>query len=734
MDSLKSELDKCSQDTNRLKVLNKLIDAISDEDVWPKYNDQLGALAFKLQKSKDPQTLRIAKTMYSTYLNNLGFIWVGKGNSTIAIPYFIESLEIDKELGNIYGQAYSENNIGMVYLDEGKIDSALTYFQRSLKKYRKIKNKKGEALSLNNIGYILSKQGKIEKALACYHQSLKLREELNDIQEEGFNLVNIAGLYADQKEYNKAQLSYDKALKIFEKTNSKFGMAKTLNALAACYREQNLIDKALRTFKKAAYYYNLLEDKDGLANSYASIGDCIAKNHQYDSAIVYLNKSIVIYEDLKSKIGLCSAHNSLAQVYLAKGFIDKAKKSAETSYKLSTELKFPSEIANSAKTLSNIFKAQGNCNDSYRMFITYIEMRDSIRNNSTEKAIIRQQEKYEFEQKSILAKVKHEKISALQREETKKQRIIIGFVIIGLLVVITFSVFLYRRFKITQRQKAIIEKQKAEVERQREISENQRLHIQEINKEMVDSITYAKRLQDATLPPIDHITQHLPETFILYKPKDIVAGDFYWFEKTDRYLYLAAADCTGHGVPGAMVSVVCSNALYRAVNEFEIENTGEILDKVRDLVVATFDKGEHDVKDGMDISLIRIPVNYKTSETFDVQWSGAHNPLWLINENGFSEIKADKQPIGKCDNPSPFTSHQIKVLSSTNFYLFTDGYADQFGGPKGKKFRYKQLEDLLIANHQSSTSNQKETLKKSIENWMNNYSQVDDICVIGVKC
>lgn len=248
------------------------------------------------------------------------------------------------------------------------------------------------------------------------------------------------------------------------------------------------------------------------------------------------------------------------------------------------------------------------------------------------------------------------------------------------------------------------------------------------NHEILDSIMYAKRLQDAIMPPREVIQKHLPESFILYKPKDIVAGDFYFAEQRDEYFFVAAADCTGHGVPGAFVSVVCSNALNRAVLELQLAEPGDILDKVTELVVDTFKKSGQDVKDGMDISLCAI-----NTATGTVKWAGANNPLWMVCEGEFQEIKATKQPVGKNDLNKQFTTHLLNLAKGTLLYLFTDGFADQFGGPQGKKFKYKQLAELILSAKGLSMKQQCERLESAFMNWKGNNEQVDDVCIIGLK-
>ena len=252
--------------------------------------------------------------------------------------------------------------------------------------------------------------------------------------------------------------------------------------------------------------------------------------------------------------------------------------------------------------------------------------------------------------------------------------------------------------------------------------------IREKNKEITDSIEYAKHIQNGILPSVNIINACLPNSFIYYTPKDIVAGDFYWLEQKNGYVIFAACDCTGHGVPGAMVSVVCSNALNRAVKEFNLIQPGDILTKVRELVVETFEKSENEVKDGMDISLCAW-----NKTTHEVLWAGANNPLWYIQNKQLKVISADKQPIGKTDNSKPFTTHKLQLNPGDFIFVFTDGYADQFGGDKGKKFKYKPLQELLVTNSDKKLEDQKNMLSKSFDEWKGKLEQIDDVLIMGIR-
>jgi serine phosphatase RsbU (regulator of sigma subunit) len=262
-----------------------------------------------------------------------------------------------------------------------------------------------------------------------------------------------------------------------------------------------------------------------------------------------------------------------------------------------------------------------------------------------------------------------------------------------------------------------------------ELNENHQ-ELQEKNKEIQDSIEYAKRIQNAILPPERIIKSSLPNSFILYKPKDVVAGDFYWLEHIEETVLFASADCTGHGVPGAMVSVVCVNSLNRAVREFGLKDPAKILDKTRSLVIKEFEKSEEEVKDGMDISLCALDYNSKT-----LKWAGANNPLWVIRKDSqeIEEIKADKQPIGKYASATPFTAHSLTLNQGDTIYLFSDGYPDQFGGDRGKKYKSGKFKKTLLSIVSQPIDLQKDLLDQEFETWRQDIEQIDDVCVIGVR-
>ena len=252
--------------------------------------------------------------------------------------------------------------------------------------------------------------------------------------------------------------------------------------------------------------------------------------------------------------------------------------------------------------------------------------------------------------------------------------------------------------------------------------------IEEKNREILDSIEYALRIQTAILPTQKIVKQYLENSFILYKPKDIVAGDFYWMETVDDLVLFAACDCTGHGVPGAMVSVVCHNALNRAVREFGLTQPAAILDKTAEIVLENFSKSEEEIQDGMDISICAL-----NTKTQTLEWAGANNSLLLINNGQLTETKANKQCIGYNDNIKPFTNHQFDLQPDTNIYLFTDGFPDQFGGNPERKLTKSKFKYLLLSIHHLPIQKQATELDNFITNYKQSIEQTDDILIIGVR-
>jgi len=765
MDSLKLELKNAKHDTTRCNILNAMVEAEYDDQVWPIYNEQLRVLAEKNTKTNTPNKPFYLKHLADA-LNNIGYFYNNQGDIPKALEYYHKSLKIDEEIGNKEGIAIGLNNIGLIYDNQGDIPKALEYYHKSLKIQEEIGNKKGIALSLNNIGFIYNHQGDIPKALEYCHKSLKIEEEIGNKEGIAASLNNIGIIYDNQGDIPKALEYYHKSLKIEEEIGNKKGIALSLNNIGYVYDNQGDIPKALEYYHKSLKIEEEIGHKEGIAASLNNIGSIYDDQGDIPKALEYYHKSLKIEEEIGNKEGIATSLNNIGRIYDDQGDIPKAleyhhkslkieeeisdkegiatslnniggiefekgsnsgiaaaKQRFLKSLEIAKELGYPGLISDASSYLSKVYEKQGKGMLALEMHKLHIKMKDSLNNEETQKASAQQQAKYAYEkQKTIDAAAhekqkvvddaEHDKLLAVEQEEKEKQQILTGAAAGGLGLVVVFLFFVINRLKVTRKQKTVIEQQKEVVE--------------EAHQEIKDSITYAKRIQSAILPPIKVVKEYLKESFIVYKPKDVVAGDFYWMENRGNKVLFAAADCTGHGVPGAMVSVVCNNALNRSVREHGLTDPGEILNKTREIVVAEFEKSEEEVKDGMDIAICSL-------EGMKLQYAGAHNPLWIIRNGEIIETKANKQPIGQFENPKPYTTHSFDLEKRDTIYIFSDGYVDQFGGERGKKFKAKAFRELLLSIQDKPMEEQNTLIDESFETWKGDLEQIDDVCVIGVR-
>jgi serine phosphatase RsbU (regulator of sigma subunit) len=696
-------------DTSKIAAIEYITEKCINNNIWPKYNQWVYKQIQLLNKTNGypPEVIHRLRQSEASALNNMGYIYNLQGNISKALEYFLKSLEINEETENKKGVANALNNIGYIYKNQGDITNALIYLFKSLKIQEEIGDKGGMATSLNNIGFIYMNQDEPENALDYFFKSLKIREEIND----------------------------------------KEGMATSFNNIGNIYISQNKPKIALDYFFKSLKLREEIGDKEGMATSFNNIGTIYMNQGELSTALDYFFKSLNIYKEAGNKAGIANTLNNIGTIELKQGKkgIASAKIRFSEALAIAQELGFPELISRSANHLTQVAKLEGNFEEALKMYELYITMLDSIFSEETQKEAAKQQAKYEYEKQKAIADKEYEKQMALSAEREKRQRVISYATAGGLILVLSFLLFVFNRLQITKKQKEIIEQQKTIVEQQKHEVESAHHQLAEHHKETQDSINYAKRIQDAMLSSEENENPHLPEHFIFFKPKDIVSGDFYWVLEKQDYLYIAVADSTGHGVPGAFMSMLGMSFLNEINSHEKLLTPAEILNELRRKVIKelrqTGKEGEN--KDGMDISLIRINLKNNTQ----LMWAGANNPLYHIKKlDGKQTIKdvqikthylkvisADKQAIGYGYNMKPFTNHEITIEKKDILVLFTDGFADQFGGPHGKKFKYKPFKKLLLDIKDQPMSKQKTKLETTLNNWQADNEQVDDICVVGLR-
>ncbi|MBL4624593.1 MAG: SpoIIE family protein phosphatase [Flavobacteriales bacterium] len=589
---------------------------------------------------------------------------------------------------------------------------------------------------------------------ARYHllkSNLELSAEKINQAAEIFHKLNmdagIAKVYALQSTLSgrigkpEEDIKYlEKALSIYRRLQDTTGITSTLSNLSYLYSEAG---KFAISRKSLIELERILDGEVG-KNSYYLIqnwGSFYSCQSQYRKAIDYYLKAMKLADDLNMIDSRATINLIVGLAYQKVDEYNKAEHHMLTSLSIAQENNLVYETLEAYEGLKGVYEQQKNIEKAYIVFKNIIAIKDTIYNLETVNRLNDYDKKLALAEKEkiISAQEFSMKQEQLKSEAEKSKNQILLLIIFVVVLISGVAIFAFIKTK----------RLKDEVSIQKDEAENQREYLEEAYKNITDSIQYAKRIQQAVLKSEEHQSKHLPEHFIMFEPKDIVSGDFYWAQEMGDDLYMAVADCTGHGVPGAFMSMLGIAFLNDIFSDYSGLSPAQTLDELRNRIISelgqTGKEGEN--RDGMDISLIRL--NLKTNH---LEWSGANNSLYLLRQSDaisepdikemkhtahdgliLSEIKPDKQPIGYYDYMNPFTNHSVQLDKGDVIYLFSDGYADQFGGLKGKKLKYKPFKELIIQNFSESMDMQKLLLNKYFKNWKGEHEQVDDVCVLGVR-
>lgn len=619
---------------------------------------------------------------------------------------------------------------------------------------------KDRSSAYNSMGVAYYVKGNYTRSLVNFENSKNEALQINDTGRIASAYNNLGIIQNKLKNYDEAKKSYEKALSVFKELGNMEQAAKAIQNIANVYYKKKEYSEALRLYNECYAIFDSIENEGGKVINNYNIGHTLLSLKEFDKARETLDSSIVFAKQLENKLLVAMHHVSLGEIDLKRLKYEEAKLEFSEAEQLFSEIGATSRLPGVFKGLSEAYENLGDVKKSLSYYKKYNELDDSLLAGEKIEEIATMRMQFDFDrekaedsiayaQKEFQSKLLLEKETVALKAKRKQQ----VYLIIGLILLAIFGVFMFNRFRVTARQKEIIDRQRLMVEEQRDEVSHQKIQIEkqheeleEIHKEISDSIKYAERLQLAILPPVEDLRNNLKNGFVLFLPKDVVSGDFYWMQKVGDQILYAAADCTGHGVPGAMVSVVCSNALNRSVKEFGFLDPSKILDKTRELVIETFARSGKNVKDGMDIALCSKEGNKLT-------FAGANNPLWVmraeeyiseeqkeerstvIGENGYGiiELKASKQPVGLYEGMKPFEQTEIELYEGDSLFIFTDGYADQFGGKKNKKLMYKPFKKLLLSIRTLEMDDQKTHLANFFEEWRGKNEQIDDVCVIGVR-
>jgi tetratricopeptide (TPR) repeat protein len=660
------------------------------------------------------------------------------------------------------------NNLIAISIEFSSIDpsQAIDYLRKSLVIAQRIKFPKGEAGAYSLIGTNFKNMAQYDSAVFYQLKAFNIYKKF--IDKTGMSRVfnNIGIVYKEKGDYNEALRFYFKSISFLDEKEHAKHLSRGLMNIGIVYRQMKLFDKALSYYRKSLEIDLKIKNAGGLSRVYANMGTIFLESKKYDSAMWYYNKSHVILDSMKETSTLALVEQNMANIFFIKGNYQKSKELYENSMEVFRRAQDVNSLARGLTSLGavyvelnnksgtikvceeamllakntkskvikrdtykaiadNYFKL-GKVKEAYELLQQHLLIKDSIYNDDNAKLVNEMDQKYQTEKKEKEIELLH-KSESIKNLELKRQNIFIYSGVLLTFIIIIFSFFIYRSLRVNKKSNKILLLQNKEIQEQKGI-------IEEKNKDIVDSIRYAEGLQSTILPGEEMFKRIFRDSFVLFKPKDIVSGDFYWIEeiKEINCVAFAVIDCTGHGVPGAMMSIVSHNLLTNIFKEKKIYSPADALNELLNDLTDTLSRSgnNYTANDGMDLSLC---VWDKSKEC--LHFSGAFNPLILIRNGAFHEFKANKFSIGRHskEQGAVFIQHTIKLQKNDMIYLSTDGYADQFGGDKSKKMMRKNFHLMLTGLADKPCSNQCETLLNNFNSWKNTLEQVDDVCVMGLR-
>lgn len=644
-------------------------------------------------------------------------------NPDQALLFSNKAIELARQSSDdeFLGHAYT--NRAKSYKQLSEYDKAIANLDTANSIFITTKNK-GLLTSVNiDYGNVYYLKGDYSEALRYYIIGEKLAEEANDKALEGICLNNIGNIFRFQGNYDKAIDYYQKAYNLNRYIKDTVKTALALDNIGAVYNSKGEYEIALGYQLSALKMLEKSKNKRFLAEVLMNIGATSQDSKKYDAALNYFKRAIKLNEEIGSKFGMIGCMINMGNVFRSQKKYTEAIEILDRTMELAKEIGVKNYIKETALNLSQAYEEMNQPQKALEYYKMYSDLKDSIFNDESTSQINELSAKYEADKRQkeieLLTKDQDLKNTKLKQKDTINIALFIGI----FLVVILMGLVFYR-YQEKRKANNLLEEKNFAINEQKEL-------VSEKNREITDSINYARRIQDAMLPSHKILNEYFKDNFIFYQPKDIISGDFYWALRKDDKLYLAAADCTGHGVPGALMSMIGITFLRQIINELNITDTAEILNRLHIMVLDALneDINSRNSKDGMDLALLKIDL-----PNGNAQFTGAVRPLYIISKNGFEVVKGDRFSIGGIKTmEESYSSVEIELTSGKSFYMFSDGFADQFGQKNGKKFMVKKLQNLLMEVHQYPMSEQSQKVSEIFNDWKGTLEQTDDVLLLGIK-
>lgn len=597
-------------------------------------------------------------------------------NSSEALDYAIQALELAEKGGYNVLAGQVSTSLGIMYYQLGDYESCLDYFYKAESFNAQLNDKITLARSYNNLGLILSELGRMEETIRYHKLSLEIKTELNDVE----------------------------------------GQATSYSNLGLAYDESDSLSLAMDYYRKAQSIYEDIDDSYGLYIVYSNIGKNHFKRENYDSTELYYNKAIMLTDKIENKYNKSELLRDYAALDLATKEYDRALEKYKSSLRIARQIQAKQLISDAYLGLSNVYKAMNQPAIALSYYVQFDSLKDILFNEQQSKKIADIERNYQIQkgQKEIELLKKEAEIKDLSLRNNQFLTYLLVFILI-LIGIIVFLQFRKNTFKTKTNQ--ILMKQNQE--------------IADKNRDITDSIYYAKSIQKAIIPSGKKLKEYFPDAFVYSKARDIVNGDFYWFVEIDNKVLVAAVDCTGHGVPAAFLNVI-GNLHLNSITEENFNSPASILEDLNSKVIQSMrgNQVETHVDDGMDIALCLFD-----KKTHKLAFSGAKRPLYCFQGDELVMVKGDSKPVGgkAYGNERTYKEHVVQLSKGDSFYLFTDGLVDQFGGAKNKKFMYFRLRDFLKTNHKKDMETQRALLIDKFTEWKGSNQQTDDILFLGMR-
>ena len=734
---------------------------VKDENLDTQINEYFDMLS-KYEKSGNVKES-------ANIMSSIGDIYLQQNNISQALKFYEKTLIIREKEGDKKEIANVIENIAIAYYDSGKYESTIDFYEKSLQLRQEVGDKVGVVNVMNELASVNENSYRYDKAIDYYSKSLKLSEELGNNEEASTLLTNIGDIYFEQKNIDQSLIYYEKSLLLNEKLGNEDNVATSMNNIGVLYYSKGDLKKAEDYYLKSTEQFEKSGNKKAKSLSLNNLGNINFEWKKLNVALDYYQQSLKIKEELNYIVGVATSLHNIGMVYKEQNNNVKAIEYYQKSNKVADEISYKEIMSKNYLALSEVYRKEKNYEKALEAYSNYANANyvDNESENKSmlvsemysEKGILNKdseisQLKNEIRKQKLLAQFEANKnklqleiknMEIEQREELmQKQRVIIYTSIIALAIILIFAIFLFRLFvqkrkanvllafkneEILQQKEEIIA-QRDEIEVQRDYVIKQRDKIAFQNKEITDSIEYASIIQGAILPPLKYLSEILPEHFVFYKPRDIVSGDFYWANRKHDKNIIVVGDCTGHGVPGAFMSMLGISSLNEIINKKEIISSSEILNTLKQYIISSLHQTGEESKsqDGMDISICIFNNDYSK-----VEISGAYNPAYIIRNNEIIEHKADKMPIGISIKDDSFTSNEYELAKGDSIYMFSDGFVDQFGGLNGKKYKAPRFKEFLLSINKLNMNDQKNSLDSEFNQWKGYLAQVDDIIVMGIK-